>query len=179
MSKNNVSVSKCFLEVDDPFGFLGHVVAGRSDVRWSALSDKLLSNAALSSFFLVSCAWLGPPPLSLCLLPLPTTTHTTCMFFLPEMCVCALDNCVSTWTSSKAGRASQLGCTRRERCYNLECLLVTKCGPGFYLDLPGLVLCKQPGILLMDPLGTEWRGQKWICWTPVGRLKWYQEQAEI
>ena len=28
-----------------------------------------------------------------------------------------------------------------------------KCGPGFSLDVPGLVLCKQPGILLMAPLG--------------------------
>ena len=93
MSKNNVSVSKCFLEVDDPFGFLGHVVAGRNDARWSALSNKLLSNAALISFLLVSCACLGPALLSLGLLPLPTTTHTTCMFFLPAIHVCAVDSC--------------------------------------------------------------------------------------
>lgn len=30
-----------------------------------------------------------------------------------------------------------------------------KCGPGFYLDLPGLALCEQPGILLMGPLGQK------------------------
>lgn len=43
-----------------------------------------------------------------------------------------------------------------------------KCGPGFYLDLPGLVLCKQPGFVLVAPLGTGGRGQKWIRWAPVG-----------
>lgn len=128
-------------------------------------------------------SWSPVPALGLhcCLLvsspcPPPRTPHA-CSFSPQSMCVLWI--VVSTWTSSKAGRASQLGHTRWVRCYNLECLLVVKCGPGFYLDLPGLVLCKQPGILLMDPLGTEWRGQKWICWTPVGRLKWYQEQAEI
>lgn len=69
VSKNNVSISRCFLEVDDPFGFLGHVVAGRNDVRWLALRDKLLSNAGLSSSLPVTCAQLGPPLLSVSLSP--------------------------------------------------------------------------------------------------------------
>lgn len=38
-------------------------------MRWSALSDKLLSNASLSSSLLVTYAQLGPPLLSVSLSP--------------------------------------------------------------------------------------------------------------
>lgn len=53
-----------------------------------------------------------------------------------------------------------------------------KCGPAFYLDLPELALCKQPGILLMDPWDREKRTEVDLL-NPVGPLKWYQEEAEM
>lgn len=138
MSKNNVFLNVS-LKLMIPFGFLGHVVAGRNDVRWSALSDKILSNAGLSSSLLVTCAQLRPPLLSVSLSsPLPYPSHIPhACFFLPTMHICGVDSCVCTWTSSKSGRASQWGHIGWVRCYNLECLLV-KCGPGFYLDLPAV-----------------------------------------
>lgn len=87
----------CFLEVVDPFGFLGHVVAGGNNVRWSALSHKLGSNAGLTSSLLSTSPRLGPPLLPICLSPYPTPiTHTTCMFFLPTVHVCGVDNCICT-----------------------------------------------------------------------------------
>lgn len=86
----------CFLEVVDPFGFLGHVVAGGNSVRWSASSDKLRSNAGVTSLPSTS-PWLGPPLLPICLSPYPTPiTHTTCMFFLPTVHVCGVDSRICT-----------------------------------------------------------------------------------
>lgn len=88
MSKNNVSISKCFLEVDDLFGFLGPVVAGRNDVRWSVLSDKLLSNDGLSSSLLVTYAQLGPPLLPVSLSPpLPYPLHMPHACFFSPQCI--------------------------------------------------------------------------------------------
>ena len=40
------------------------MAAGRNEVRWSALSDKLLSNAGLSAPLRSTSVQLGPPPLS-------------------------------------------------------------------------------------------------------------------
>lgn len=99
--------------------------------------------------------------LSVSLTPLPIT-HTTCMiFFLPTMHICGVDSCVCTWKSSQSGRASQWGPIGWVRCYNLECLLVKwSVGLAFILICLPMVLCKHPGILLMDPLGTQGRGQK-------------------
>lgn len=59
----------CFLEVVDPFGFQGHAVAGRDEVKWSALNDKLLSTARLGSCLLSTSSQLGPPLPSVCLCP--------------------------------------------------------------------------------------------------------------
>lgn len=64
----------CFLEVVDPFGFLGHVVAGGKNVRWSALSNKLRNNACLTSSLLSTSPRLGPPLLPICL-PTPPPSH--------------------------------------------------------------------------------------------------------
>lgn len=87
----------CWLEVGDPFGFLGHAVAGGSTVRWSALSNKLLSSAGPSPSLRSTSPRLGPPLLSVCLSPHPTPiTHTTCMFFLPAVHVCGVDTCICT-----------------------------------------------------------------------------------
>lgn len=52
------------LEVVDPCGVRGRVAAGRNEVRWSALSDKLLSNAGLSPPLRSTSLQLGPPLLS-------------------------------------------------------------------------------------------------------------------
>ena len=54
----------CCLEVVDPCGVRGHAAAGRNEVRWSALSDKLQSSAGLSSPLLSTSLQLGPPLLS-------------------------------------------------------------------------------------------------------------------
>lgn len=87
----------CFLEAVDPFDFLGHVVAGRNDVRWSALSSKLLGNADLSSSLLSMSPWLGPLLLlSVCLPPPYTYHHTYHMHVFPTMHVCGVDNCICT-----------------------------------------------------------------------------------
>ena len=40
------------------------MAAGRNEVRWSALSGKLLSNAGLSAPLRSTSVQLGPPPLS-------------------------------------------------------------------------------------------------------------------
>lgn len=67
----------CWLEVGDPFGFLGHVVAGGSIVRWSALSNKLLSSAGPSPSLRSTSPRLGPPLLSVCLSVSPPHPHHT------------------------------------------------------------------------------------------------------
>lgn len=58
----------CGLEVVDPYGVRGHVAAGRNEVRWSALSDELLSSASLSAPLWSTSVQLGP-------LPLPVSAH--------------------------------------------------------------------------------------------------------
>lgn len=91
------------LEVADPFGFLGQVVVGRNEGRWSVLSGKLLSNTGLCSSLLSTSCQLGPPLLSVCLTVClcpaalrGPVTHTTCMFLLPTVHVCGVDSCICT-----------------------------------------------------------------------------------
>lgn len=43
-----------------------------------------------------------------------------------------------------------------------------KCGSGFYLDLPGLASCEQPGILLMGPLGQREEDRSGFVEAPWG-----------
>lgn len=67
----------CSLDVVDPFGFLGHVVAGRNGVRWSALSDKPLSSTGLISSLLSISPLPGAPLLSVCLSVCTPPPHRT------------------------------------------------------------------------------------------------------
>lgn len=61
------------------------MAAGRNEVRWSALSDKLQSSAGLSSPLLSTSLQLGPPLLSVSAPLAPS--HTPCACSLSPQCM--------------------------------------------------------------------------------------------
>lgn len=137
--------------------------------------------AALVSFPL-SCPSLPCPGLhcylSVCLsVPRRPIALTTCMLFLPTAHVYGVGSWVCTWAALSQGLpVGPCHVNEMLKCWVSSSQM--KCSPGFCLDLPGLVLYKQPGILLMDPWRQREEGRSgfveplWDVWNdPKGMLK--------